>query len=163
MKYSVRLIKIISGIAGILFFTVTAIGFVDPNPVSDNPRTIEITGNDYLRFDVSKINAKPGETIRIVFKVKSSMPADAMSHNVIIVKSDVPLDEFVNESMKAAKNEYLAPQFEADVIAATAMIGGGKTSEITFTVPDEPGIYPYVCTFPGHFAAGMSGELMVEE
>lgn len=90
------------------------------------------------------------------------MPANAMSHNLAIVKPDTPMDEFVSKSTKAKDNEYIAPAYEDQVIVATDMIGGGKTLEITFTVPDEPGTYPYVCTFPGHYAAGMVGDLIVE-
>jgi uncharacterized cupredoxin-like copper-binding protein len=29
-------------------------------------------------------------------------------------------------------------------------------------VPKAPGSYPYVCTFPGHFQAGMRGTLEVK-
>ena len=34
--------------------------------------------------------------------------------------------------------------------------------EITFTVPSEPGEYPYVCSFPAHYVAGMRGVLVVQ-
>jgi len=30
-------------------------------------------------------------------------------------------------------------------------------------VPAAPGSYPYVCTFPGHFVAGMKGNLVVKK
>lgn len=158
-----KLIKLTSLVTSILFATVVMFAFVAAFPMEDEPRTIKVTGNDNMRFNESEIRANPGETIRIVLKVKSSMPANAMSHNLAIVNPDIPMDEFINESMKATDNEYIASSFEDQVIATTAMIGGGRTSEITFTVPEEPGEYPYVCTFPGHYAAGMTGKLIVEE
>lgn len=37
----------------------------------------------------------------------------------------------------------------------------GETETITF-VPDTPGTYIYLCTIPGHAAAGMLGEFVVE-
>lgn len=157
------MIKLTLRVTGLLMMTVVMFSFVFASPMQDDPRTIEVTGNDYLRFDVNEIRAKAGETIRIVFKVKSSMPADAMSHNLVIVNPDISMDEFIRESMMAKNNEYIAVAFEDQLIATTAMIGGGRTTEITFTVPEEPGKYPYVCTFPGHYAAGMTGVLIVEE
>ena len=33
-----------------------------------------------------------------------------------------------------------------------------KRSRSTFKAPAKAGVYPYLCTFPGHFAAGMKGE-----
>ena len=32
----------------------------------------------------------------------------------------------------------------------------------TFKVPAEAGSYDYICSFPGHFAAGMRGKLVVK-
>jgi uncharacterized cupredoxin-like copper-binding protein len=33
---------------------------------------------------------------------------------------------------------------------------------VTFTVPKKPGVYTFICTFPGHFAGGMKGTLTVK-
>ena len=46
------------------------------------------------------------------------------------------------------------------VISKTPMAGAGESTEVTFTAPG-PGTYPFVCTFPGHAVAGMSGTLVV--
>ena len=48
-------------------------------------------------------------------------------------------------------------------IALRQLEAGGETDEVTFTAPEEPGDYEYICTFPGHLAAGMKGTLTVEE
>ena len=39
-------------------------------------------------------------------------------------------------------------------------LGGGEETEITFTAP-EPGEYPFLCTFPGHFGI-MNGKFIVK-
>ena len=36
------------------------------------------------------------------------------------------------------------------------------TVEVTFDAPTEPGEYVYLCSFPGHYAAGMKGLLVVK-
>lgn len=129
----------------------------------DEVRTIEIVGQDNMRFNVEEINAAPGETIRIKFTVKSDMPPAAMQHNLAIVDKDTDVDAFVSASMSARDNEFIAPDYEDQVVAATKMLPGGETDTIEFTVPDAPGNYEFVCTFPGHFMAGMKGTLAVKE
>lgn len=125
-------------------------------------RTIEIKGNDQMKFDVTNITAKPGEEIRIVLTTVSKLPPAAMSHNVIVLKKDTDIEAFANASAMARDNDYIAPDKEGEIIAATALAGGGETVEVTFTVPEESGDYPYICSFPGHFLGGMKGVLTVE-
>lgn len=134
-------------------------GFAQSNDV----RTITVIGQDNMQFDKTLIEAEPGETIRIVLEVKSNMPKAAMAHNLAIVDLDTNVEEFVLASMAEPDNEYIAPEYEDQVIATTAMIGGGETSTIEFTVPQNSGDYEYVCTFPGHYFGGMKGILRVKE
>ena len=37
-----------------------------------------------------------------------------------------------------------------DVLAAIKIVNPGQAESVKFTVPKEPGEYPYLCTFPGH-------------
>lgn len=46
--------------------------------------------------------------------------------------------------------------------AAIDNLSEGERGSVTFT-PDRPGRYYYVCTLPGHAAAGMMGELVVAD
>lgn len=130
---------------------------------NENVREIVVKGTDNMQFDVTMIEAKPGETIRLTLEVKSNMPKAAMAHNLAIVDLGVNVEEFVLASMAEPDNEYIAPSYEGQVIANTNMIGGGETSTIEFTVPKTPGDYEYVCTFPGHYFGGMKGVLRVTE
>ena len=129
---------------------------------SNNARTIEIKGNDQMKFDVTNITAKAGEEIRIVFTTVSKLPPAAMSHNVVVLKKDTDVEAFANASAMARDNGYIAPDKEGQIIAATPLAGGGETVEVTFTVPEEAGNYPYICSFPGHFLGGMKGTLTVQ-
>lgn len=132
------------------------------NTGTDEIRELTVKGTDNLKFSVELIEASPGETIRMTLEVVSNMPKTAMGHNIAIVDKDADVQEFVMQSMSAKDNEYIAPALEDQVVAFTKMIGGGETSVIEFTVPDEPGDYVYVCTFPGHYFAGMKGILRVK-
>jgi azurin len=48
-----------------------------------------------------------------------------------------------------------------DVLFYTDMTNPNASSTIHFTAPDQPGTYPYLCTFPGHWMI-MNGQLKVE-
>lgn len=133
------------------------------NPPSDTPRTIEVTGSDNLQFSVSEIEASPGDTLRIVLTTESSLPPSAMSHNFVVVEPDIEMMSFINASSQASDQGYIATDFKDQIIASTDMVGDSETSQTTFVVPDKPGEYPYVCTFPGHYAGGMRGTLTVRE
>jgi azurin len=126
-------------------------------------RTIEIVGSDDMKYDKVAIAAKPGEQIRIRLTAKGAMPKVAMAHNVVVLKLGTDAAAFVNAGITARATDYIAPANKASVIAATPLAGNGETVEITFKVPTAPGAYPFVCTFPGHFAAGMKGTLTVKK
>lgn len=124
-------------------------------------KTVEIIGTDNMKFDVTSIEAQAGEEITIRFTTKSQIPKTAMAHNVVVIDKDANVDELVMASMQARGNDYIAPDYNDQVVAATDLAGGGETVEVTFTVPQDPGQYEYVCTFPGHYQAGMKGVLTV--
>ena len=58
--------------------------------------------------------------------------------------------------------DFIPPDMQCAVIAKTAFAGPGETVEIVFTAPSTPGTYPYICTFAGHYQAGMKGTLIVK-
>lgn len=126
-------------------------------------RTIEIVGSDDMKYNTVAIAAKPGEQIRIRLTAKGAMPKIAMAHNVVVLKLGTDAAAFVNAGITSRATDYIAPANKASVIAATPLAGNGETVEITFKVPTAPGAYPFVCTFPGHFAAGMKGTLTVKK
>lgn len=149
--------------------------------VDDGVRTIEIIGTDDMKFVVLEaadglvtggqagnfilleaIEAEPGEELRIRLETRSTLAATAMAHNLAIIELGTDLEAFVRASIGARDNDYIAPEYEDRVIVTTAMLGGGESDTITFTAPEEPGEYDYVCTFPGHYQAGMVGKLIVQ-
>ena len=48
-----------------------------------------------------------------------------------------------------------------DVLFYTDIVEPKQEFSISFRVPDAPGRYPYLCTFPGHWMV-MNGVLIVE-
>jgi azurin len=125
-------------------------------------RTIEIQGNDAMKFSVTSITAKPGEKIRVVLTSVGTMPKMVMAHNWILLKKTADPQAFANAGALARDTGFIAPAQKANVIANTTLVGAGEKAEVTFTAPKVAGQYPYLCSFPGHYAAGMKGTLTVK-
>ena len=125
-------------------------------------RTVTITGSDQMKYNVTTIQAKPGETLHIVLKNAGAMPKIAMAHNVVILKPGTDGAAFTSAGMTNRDTDFIAPAQKASVLAATTLAGAGETVELTFKVPAKPATYPFVCTFPGHFAAGMQGTIVAK-
>jgi azurin len=123
---------------------------------------LELTGNDQMQFSVKALEVTEGQKVTLSFKHIGQLPVVAMGHNVVILKPGTELPAFAAKCAPAKDHGYI-PQDEdskALIIAHTKMLGGGESDEITFTAP-APGAYPFLCTFPGHFAI-MQGVLTVK-
>jgi azurin len=84
-----------------------------------------------------------------------------MAHNFVLLKKGTDAKAFADQAMKAQATGYIAAALKAQVLASTGLAGPGETVQVTFKVPTAPGKYEFICSFPGHFAAGMKGTLIV--
>ena len=125
-------------------------------------RTIEITGNDQMKFDKTELTARPGETIRVVLKSIGTMAKAVMGHNFVLLKLGTDVAAFNTAAFNARATDFIPPDKKDEIIAATALAGPGETVEVTFKVPAKAGSYNYLCSFPGHYAMGMRGKLIVK-
>jgi azurin len=125
-------------------------------------RTVEIIGTDDMKFSVTTIAAKPGERLRVRLISKGTMPKIAMAHNFVLLQLGTSPVKFVTAGATFRDSDFIAPDMKGAVITKTTLAGPGEMVETTFTVPQKPGSYPYLCTFPGHFQAGMRGNLEVK-
>jgi azurin len=130
--------------------------------VSKTARTIEITGGDTMKFDLTSIQARPGERLHVVLRSGGMAPKIAMAHNFVLLKAGVKPEDFVNAAMNARGTDFIPPDMQDKVIAAKGLVGPGETVDVTFNAPMRPGTYTYLCSFPGHYMVGMKGELIVK-
>jgi azurin len=124
-------------------------------------RVIDITGSDDMKFSVTAITAKPGELITIRLKNTGTIPKIAMGHNVVVLKKDADPAAFTTAATTARDTDYIPASMKDKIVANTTLTGPGETAEVTFKAP-AAGTYPYLCSFPGHYAAGMKGTLTVK-
>lgn len=122
----------------------------------DDGQVVELTlsGNDQMQFDTKKLTARAGQMVRLTLKHTGKLPAQAMGHNVVILNRGEDFFEFgadVGEAKGSLANHYVPEPLLDRVVAYTKLIGGGQETTVEFQVPSEPGEYPFLCSFPGHF------------
>ena len=110
-----------------------------------------------LAYDKPVILVMPGDRVKLRFANPDHMP-----HNVVFIRGDVKefgkvVDAFVTKP-EAAAAHYIPKSDQ--IMAATRMLNHNEVQTIEFQAPQEPGDYPYVCTFPGHWQP-MQGVLRV--
>ena len=127
------------------------------------PGTTEVTikSDDAMQFDLTEFHVQSGQTVRLTLEHVGELSLEQMGHNVVILKPDEDPDAFGQRAAAEGnrENQWLPEEMRDRVVAFTDMIGGGETVTIEFTAP-EPGRYPYLCTFPGHYGV-MQGEMVV--
>lgn len=125
-------------------------------------KKVEIVGNDQMKFDVTTIDAKPGQKVTVTLKNVGTMPKVSMGHNFVLLTADTDINKFVEAGTPHMGKDYIAPEMAGSVIANTKLLGPGESDTISFAAPRKPGTYPYICSFPGHAAIGMKGVLTVQ-
>jgi azurin len=118
--------------------------------------------NDRMEYSVKRIVAKPGERIRVRLSNIGVTPKIVMAHNFVLLKAGVDPKAFTDVAANARATDFIAPAQRSQIIASSPMLGPGERAEVVFTAPTQPGKYSYVCSFAGHYAAGMWGELVVQ-
>ncbi len=116
------------------------------------------TLHEQMFFDKVQLVAEAGKPVELIFH-----NSDAMQHNWVLVQVGA-----ADEIGVAA--EKLPPQPDAQgrlyvpaspkVLQATKLLNPNDTLRLRFDAPKEPGDYPYLCTYTGHWQR-MRGTLKV--
>jgi len=118
---------------------------------------------EVMKFDRTQIAVKTGQPVKIVFT-----NPDATDHNLVIVKPGalaevgMAANEMARDP-KHAKSDFIPESKRGLILHASKMIGPTRKSKVhvfRFAAPTKPGVYPYVCTFPGHWVV-MKGVMVV--
>ena len=88
-----------------------------------------------------------------------------MPHNFVITQPGAMeeiglMAEATAQSPDAAKRQYVPNS--GKILLKSKLLQPRDSEKISFTAPSTPGIYPYVCTYPGHWRR-MYGALYVVE
>jgi azurin len=120
--------------------------------------TIEALPGGVMKFKQAELTLKAGSSVELTF----SNP-DVLQHNFLLLKPGSKekvgaLADAMLTDPEAMKKHYVPES--TDILAKTKLVNPFGKEVIKFSVPDEPGDYPYICTFPGHWRL-MFGTLKV--
>jgi len=111
-------------------------------------RNFKLVMSDGLRFSPARVSAEAGE--KLSFKIDNVDSTD-LAHNFVVLKpgtrsavvalslaqgADGPVRDFVPVSV--------------DILGSSKLLPAGNSAVVTVQLPDVKGVYPYVCTLPGH-------------
>ena len=129
-------------------------------------RTVTLTVTDpvgeKMSYSLKTITAKPGEKIKVRIVSMAQTPKIVMAHNFVLLKEGTNAKAFADAAANARATDYIPASMKASILAQTSMVGPGESMEVTFTAPTKPGKYVFLCSFAGHWAAGMTGDLIVK-
>jgi azurin len=120
---------------------------------------IVITANDQMQFSTKAFEVAAGSPVVVVLQNVGTMAKEVMGHNLIVLQPGNDVAAFGAKAMAAKETDYI-PQGDASIFAHTRLLGPGESDTLRFTAP-AAGEYPYLCSFPGHFAM-MQGVMTVK-
>lgn len=115
-----------------------------------------------MLFDIAEFTVRAGSPVEITFE-----NIDVMPHNVVVTRpgalEDVgrAADAEAERNPAAAEASGYVPKTPL-VLFRTGLVQPGDAEVLSFTAPPSPGLYPFVCTLPGHWIL-MKGTMRVVE
>jgi putative heme-binding domain-containing protein len=113
-----------------------------------------------MSYDKDSMAVGAGKPVEFVFE-----NSDLMPHNFVIVRPGA-LEEIGTAAEAGAQQPGAAERHyvpvSPKVLLSSTLLQPRDSQKLSFAAPTEPGVYPYVCTYPGHWRR-MYGALYVVE
>jgi putative heme-binding domain-containing protein len=115
---------------------------------------------DQMRYDQERIVVQAGKPFEIVFE-----NTDLMPHNLVFLQPGALEETGVAGEAQAtlpgaAERNYVPNS--GKILLASRLLQPRESQKLSFPAPKKSGVYPYVCTYPGHWRR-MYGSLYVVE
>lgn len=113
-----------------------------------------------MSFDKDVLVIRAGKPVEFVLE-----NSDLMPHNFVILQPGKLEEIGMLAEAHVQKPEFAARQFvpqSPQVLLGSNLLQPRATQRLSFVAPSKPGVYPYVCTYPGHWRR-MYGALYVVE
>jgi putative heme-binding domain-containing protein len=113
-----------------------------------------------MSYDKDVIAVRAGKPVELIFE-----NTDLMPHNLVITEPGAmaqigQMAEDTAQQPDAARRHFVPPS--SQVLLSSILLQPRQSQKLSFTAPTKPGVYPYVCTYPGHWRR-MYGALYVVE
>ena len=139
-----------------ILLTAVALVSLQCNDRKQGTFTVAMKALNGLKYDKVQFKVKPGSEIILTLTNVSDMP-----HNLVITKPgerDTVVKAALQLAQAGPESNYV-PKISA-VLWSIPVISPGQSGSVRFTAPQQEGLYPYVCTYPGHGLV-MFGEMHV--
>ena len=117
-----------------------------------------LTLPERMAYDKEVLVVQAGKPVEFLFE-----NVDLMPHNFVITQPGAmeelgKLAEAQAQDPAAATRQFVPKS--SKVLLSSYLLQARETQKLSFTAPTQPGVYPYVCTYPGHWMR-MHGALYV--
>ena len=116
------------------------------------------TLTDQMQYDKERLVVQAGKPVEFLFE-----NTDIMPHNFVILQpgslEEVGSAAEAMATQPGALERHYVPQ-SSKVLLGSHLLQPRESQRLAFKAPTTPGIYPYVCTYPGHWRR-MYGALYV--
>ncbi len=113
-----------------------------------------------MAFDKERLVVRSGKPVEFIFE-----NTDIMPHNFVIVQpgslEEIGLLGETTAQTADAMSRYFVPKSDK-ILLSSKLLQPLDMQQLSFIAPEKPGVYPYVCTYPGHWRR-MHGALYVVE
>lgn len=123
------------------------------------PRLVELRTATGLQYEQRELRAKPGEYLAVHFANPDTMP-----HNWVLTRAGAADRVASLADRMVADPDALVRSYvpdSDDILCHSRLLMPGSSCTLYLRAPEEPGSYPYLCTFPGHSQI-MRGILVIE-
>ena len=142
--------------AGLLALALAACGGGGGSTPVGGPLAVAPDGEN-LAFKPTALSAAAGGQVTVNFDNTST----ANQHNWVLVKGGDDVASKVDDASVAAGTDKGYIPDSPDIVASVKLLDPAAKGTATFAAP-AAGTYTYLCTVPGHYAAGMKGTLTVK-
>ena len=117
---------------------------------NDAPERLKITIRvipSMVKFDTTHFEVNAGSAVELRFENGCIMP-----HNLVLIQPSA--ENALIAGVNALGAEGMQKHFVPDVpgiLASSRLLQPQGSEMLSFTAPEEPGKYPFLCTFPGHW------------
>lgn len=122
------------------------LGIGEPGKAAQIKRTITIEANDQMRFVPDRIEVARGETVRLVVRNTGKLPHE------LVMGQPKELADHAEQMKKFPHMEHDEPH--------QVSVRPGQEREIVWRFT-RAGTVHFACLHPGHFDAGMKGQVVV--
>ncbi len=114
-----------------------------------------------MLYDRERFVVEAGKAVEVIFENNDIMP-----HNLVITKPGALVEIGVaSEEMAtqpgALERHYVPPSDK--VLWSTRLLQPRESDRLSFNAPASAGVYPYVCTYPGHWRRMFGAMYVVED